>query len=72
MSAYVSNDGGGVVVGCILGPREDVQARGRGDASVSWLRLWVWLWHPLVVIWIFLQDVASASLEALQGHEFFT
>ena len=50
---------------------EDVEARTRGNGSVSWLRLWVWLWPPLIVIWIFLQGVASAFLEALQCHEFF-
>ena len=28
---------------------EDVEAITRGIGSVSWLRLWVWIWPPLVL-----------------------
>ena len=28
---------------------EDVEARGRGGGSVSWLRIWVWPLPPLIV-----------------------
>ena len=28
---------------------EDVEARTRGNGSVSWLRIWVWLWPPLIL-----------------------
>ena len=38
---------------------------------MSWLRIWVWLWFPLIVMWNFLQGVVSVSLAGLQCHEFF-
>ena len=28
---------------------EDVEARTRGNGSLSWLRLWVWLWPPQIL-----------------------
>ena len=28
---------------------EDVEARTRGYGSMSWLRLWVWHWPPLIL-----------------------